>query len=202
MAVAQLASFRMDADLTPVLRKEPGRTRRDFQAPDQLRVEVVYPSGTELRLLDGEAGWRGGPGRLRPAEGPALAAMRYQLLRTSAPWSLLQHRARLKLLPRRDWGGRTVRPLVLPWSQELVVLFLVDEGSQRIIGVEARVAMGETWLEFMTVYRDFREVEGLLVPHSEQNWASGRHTATTTVRSITFAPSDLGPFRPPTAPHR
>ncbi len=58
-AVAQLASFRMDASLTPVLRKEPGRTRRDFQAPDQLRVEIVYPSSTELRLLDGESSWRG-----------------------------------------------------------------------------------------------------------------------------------------------
>ena len=52
-------------------------------------------------------------------------------------------------------------------------------------------------ITFETRYSDFREVEGVLFAHVEQNYTGGRHTATTAIEKIVVNPElSEGEFRP------
>jgi hypothetical protein len=52
-------------------------------------------------------------------------------------------------------------------------------------------------LTFETRYSDFKEVEGILFAHVEQNYTGGRHTATTAIESIVVNPEGTeGEFHP------
>jgi hypothetical protein len=54
------------------------RTARVFAPPDRLRVEIVYSGGGgEVRILDGQDGWRNG----EPVMGPPRDAMALQAAR-------------------------------------------------------------------------------------------------------------------------
>src|SRR4051812_36129994 len=68
------------------------RTVRVFAPPDRLRVEIAYEAGGgEVRVLDGQQGWRNG----EPVAGPPRDAMILQAARIDLAGLLLRNRARL-----------------------------------------------------------------------------------------------------------
>ncbi len=195
-AVAATRAYRVEADVIARLRSRTGRVRRDFQAPDRLRVEIAYPGVTEVRLLDGARGWRGDATRVQRVTGLPLAAMEYQFLRTAIPWVFSAHRGRFEDRGRQVVGADDYRLVGLPWSGQLDLTYWINAVSRRVERVEAVLRGGRGRTGFGTGYRDFRRVDGVLVPFVEENYASGRHTGTTRVRSVVFSPLDLGPFDP------
>jgi hypothetical protein len=74
--------------------------------------------------------------------------------------------------------------------------FWVDPKTHRVAWVEGLLQGGGIQSAFATHYRDFRAVEGVLVPFAEENYASGQHTGDTRVTAVSFSPADLGPFDP------
>lgn len=194
-ALQKVAAFRVDTEVQSQM-QGPGRARRDFQAPDRLRVEIDYARSKEVRVLDGERGWRGDAGRLARVEGAPRLAMIYQMLRSTVPDSLVRYRGRLVDRGTKSRDGAEYRVLGLPWSQELDLNFWVDPASHRVVWVEGALQAGPMQTSFATRFEDFRTVGGLLYPFAEENYAGGQHTGTTTVRSVVFAPKDLGPFDP------
>jgi hypothetical protein len=44
-------------------------------------------------------------------------------------------------------------------------------------------------IPFRTTFADYREVNGVLFPFHEENYASGRHTGTTSVTKIVVNPA-------------
>lgn len=195
-AVAKLEASRVEGEVEAHMRGAKGKMRRDFAAPERLRVTIAYPETTEIRILDGDRGWRGSPERVSPVQGLPHTSMVYQLLRSSVPWSLVQHRERLERSGGQTDGEARLVVLTLPWSPALKVEFFVDEASHRVVRVEGTLAMGPTTMAFATRYADFRVVEGLLVPHVEESFAGGRHTATTRLTAVRLGADDLGPFSP------
>ncbi len=195
-AAAKMRACRVDAEVRALLRGATGRVRREFLAPDRLRVEIAYPGVTEVRILNGKRGWRGDAGRLRRVTGLPLLAMRYQLLRSALPWVLVEHRGLLEDRGSRRRGGQDYRLVGLPWSMELDLTYWVNTISRRVERVEAVLRTGPVHALFATEYREFRRVKGVLVPFTEENYANGRHTGTTRILSVTFGPPGMGPFDP------
>jgi len=199
-AAARMEAFRVEAEVDARLQGGTGRVVRDFQAPDRYRVEIAYPRGTEVRVLDGDVGWRGDTARLERVEGPPKLAMLYQLLRATVPWVFVHHRG---LFEDRGTGRRDgveLRRVGLPWAMDLDLTFWVAPVNRRVPWVEGVIRTAQGQIAFATEYKDFRRVEGLLVPFVEENYASGRHTGTTRLRAVLFAPADLGPFDPTRLP--
>lgn len=194
-AVKKLEAFRVEADVQSAM-QGLGKARRDYRAPDRLRVEIAYPATKEVRVLDGVNGWRGDASKLGRVEGAPKLAMVYQLLRSTVPESLVLHRARLVDRGTKAKDGAEYRVLGLPWSAELDLTFWIDPKTHRVAWVEGAIQAGPMKTNFATQYGTFQVVEGVLVPFSEENYASGQHTGTTTVREVRFAPKDLGPFDP------
>jgi hypothetical protein len=195
-AVARLEAFRVEAQVTARMRGATGKVRRDFQAPDRLRVEIAYPNGTEVRVLDGERGWRGDDRQLKRVDGLPNVAMVYQALRSAVPWVFVHHRKILEDRGRREWQGNGYRLVGLPLGTSLDLTYWIDAASRRVTRVDGVLKARGAQTVFGTAYGDFRRVEGLLFPFTEDNFASGHHTGKTKVLSVAFSPGDLGPFDP------
>ena len=170
------------------------RTVRVFAPPDHLRVEIAYPGGGgEVRVLDGQDGWRNG----EPVEGPPRDAMVLQAARLDLPGLLLRNRDILVDLGNVKREGRTLRAIGVPMPGNLNVAITVDPKTARIVRSEGEMPMPGGRVRFATDYSDFRTVQGLLFAFHEANFASGQQTGVTRLEKIELletAPE--GTFRP------
>jgi hypothetical protein len=75
--------------------------------------------------------------------------------------------------------------------------YWVDEDSSRVTHVESTLDLGAGQAVFATAYGDYREIDGVLFPFSETNYASGRHVADTRIDRLILDPEELRPIVPP-----
>ncbi len=195
-AIKKLEAFRLEGALSAHIRGKEGRLRRDFVAPGKLRVDIVYPDKAELRIVAGNRGWRGSPEKLSGVQGFPMQAMVGQLLRSAPPWALVHHRDKLALVGPREHDGVKYTVLRLVYGAGLDVDFWIEAKTQRVDRTEAIMQAPGMQLFFVTRYRDFKKVKGVLVPFTEENWVRGRHAGTTRVESVRFGRKGLGPFEP------
>jgi hypothetical protein len=167
----KVTSFRQSGTVSSPMRPAPGAVTRLWARPDKLTFEVVYPTGKETRIVEGDRGTQNG----KEASGMGLAAMRLQAARLAIPLLLLDHRAAVKA------ADRTLEVTLAPG---LTVTLEVDAKTNRVM---RSVGKGEG-IEFATSYADWRSVDGLLFPFSEENFANGTKTAVTTLEKIEINP--------------
>ncbi|UCF89223.1 MAG: hypothetical protein JSV70_02985, partial [bacterium] len=70
----------------------------------------------------------------------------------------------------------------------LVLRLYADPQTARVIYSQAILNAEKINTHFETAYSDFREVDGVLFAHHEENWASGFHTGTTQIQKIILNP--------------
>jgi hypothetical protein len=172
-----------------------GPVARTYARPLKLRVEVGDPAKpTEVRVLDGEKGWRNG----QPVTGMSYDAMVLQAVRLDLPFQLLTHQNKLVEKEPLDREGKKLRVVELPLENGLSVTAAIDPETGRILsstGNTAAGAMGR--MSFETTYDDFAKVEGVLFGFKEVNVAGGTKTADTVLTVIQLlksAPADA--FKP------
>lgn len=164
----KVTSFRETGTVTPAMRPSEGKLTREWQRPDKLRVEIVYPTNTEVRAVEGEHGTQNG----KEASGMGLDAMRLQAARLALPELLFEKRKAL-----RDLGGNSIE---IPISSSMTVVVDIDPETGRIIKSTGKAKD----LEFSTAYSDFRNVDGLLFAFREENSAQGTKTGTNQITKI------------------
>ena len=177
----KVTTIRETGKVVPAMRKGDGATTRFWQKPDKLRIEIVYPTEREVRVVDGDHGTRND----KEVTGPSLDAMKLQAARLALPLLLVEKRAKLHDLGMRD-GFRAVE---IPLSASLTVTVDIDPKSWHIVRSTGKT----TGLEFVVDYSDFRRVDGLLFAFAEGGVAQGMPTAKTTLDAIVIN----GPAAPP-----
>lgn len=198
-ALERLRSYRVEAELEATAQAAAGRILKDYQQPQRLRVEIAYPTVREVRILDGEKGWRGDDHVLRRVDGFPRLAMLYQLVRSGIPECLVRRKTEVRDLGTKTKEGTEYRVLALAWSPELEVSFWVHPKSYRILWTEGILRVGESAAVFGTRYGNFQRVDGVLYPFLEETLVpGGQRTGRAKVTSLSFAPEDLGPFDPAT----
>ncbi|HEV7428186.1 MAG TPA: hypothetical protein VGQ46_17655 [Thermoanaerobaculia bacterium] len=175
-AWAKVTSLRETGTVVPVMRKGDGKLTRTWSAPDKLNVEIVYPTSTEVRIVDGDHGTRNG----KEVTGGNLDAMKLQAARLELPMLLVTKRASLKDLGTKDG----VRAIEIPLSDTLSLTVTIDPKTSHILRSTGKAS----GLEFVVDYSDFRRVDGLLFPFAEAGMAMGMPTANTKFDSITINP--------------
>ena len=174
-----------------------GRIVRLYERPIRLRVEIEYPGNeSEVRILDGGRGWRNGG----PVSGPMYQAMLLQAARLGLPAILIDFQASLQDLGEVDRDGQRLRAVGLDFHQGLRVTAEIDPVSGRILRSEGTISgqEGRPTLTFATEYADFRDVDGVLVPFHEVNYAQGRRTGETRLDSVELLQEiPVGSFHPP-----
>jgi hypothetical protein len=160
-----------------------GRLLRIYERPARLLVEIEYPGDeAERRILDGGRGWRSGV----PVGGPMYQSMLLQAARLGLPSILLEFRDRLEDLGEVERGGRRLRAVGLSFHRGLSITAEIDPRSGLILRSTGtiRAEGGRPELTFATEYSQFRDVEGVLVPFHEQNFAQGQATGETWMDSV------------------
>ncbi len=181
-----------------------GRIVRLYERPIRLRVEIEYPGNeSEVRILDGGRGWRNGS----PASGPMYQAMLLQAARLGLPAILIDFQASLQDLGEVERNGQRLRAVGLEFHQGLRITAEIDPASGRILRSEGTISGqgGRPALTFATEYADFREVDGVLVPFHEVNYAQGSRTGETRLDSVELGrqfPSACRPRIDPGEPAR
>ena len=168
----KVTSFRQVGTVASPMRPAPGEVTRLWTRPDKLTIEIVYPTSKETRIVDGDRGTQNG----KEASGMGLAAMRLQAARLALPALLIDRRADVKV---RD--GHMLEVAIAP---AMTVTMEIDPKTNRVL----RSVSKAEWIEFATTYSDFKSVDGLLFPFSEENFANGTKTATTTLTKIEINP--------------
>jgi hypothetical protein len=168
----KVASLRETGTVVPVMRKGDGKMTRFWQKPDKLRFEVVYPTETEVRIVDGDHGTRNG----KEVSGPSLEAMKLQAARLTLPYLLVEKHASLHDLGTKDG----VRSVEIPLSASMTLTVNVDPKTWHIVRSTGKASA----LEFVVDYSDFRRVGGLLFPFAEAGAAQGMPTANTKLDAV------------------
>jgi hypothetical protein len=152
----------------PAMRPGEGKLTRDWQRPDKLRVEIAYPTSSEVRVVDGDHGTQNG----KDATGMGLDAMRLQAARLSLPELLIEKRETL-----RQMGDRVIE---IPLAPSMTLTVELDPETGHIIKSTGKAS----GIEFSTSYTDFRSVNGLLFAFREENSAAGMKTGTNQLAKI------------------
>jgi hypothetical protein len=163
-----VASYRETGKVTSAMRSGVGKLDREWKRPDKLRVEIEYPSHTEVRIVDGDKGTQNG----KEATGMGLDAMRLQAARLAIPLLLVQKRSEL--------NSTSANTIEIPVSNDVAVTIEVDPATGHILKSTGK-AEG---VEFTTTYSDFRKVDGLLFAFREENTAQGMTTGTNEISKV------------------
>lgn len=185
--VMSVRAYRLDADITAHARQKRGAVSRISEGPDQLTVMVSYPTDTEIRVFKDGRVWRG-PSfqKLTPASGPMRSAVILQAARSSLPWLLVDAKSTPKL---QSGDGDDYHVLDIEPGEDMLLRVFVDKKTFLISRAESLVKVGPNVIIFRTEYSDYREIDGVLFPFLEENYASGVHAATTKVKGIKLNPS-------------
>jgi hypothetical protein len=177
----KVTTIRETGTVVPAMGKGDGAMTRFWQRPDKLRIEIVYPARTELRVVDGDHGTNNG----KEVTGPGLDAMKSQAARLALPLLLVEKRASV-----HDAGmSNSFRVIEVPLSASLTVTMDIDPKSWHIVRSTGKM----TGMDFIVDYNDFRRVGGLLFAFNESGMAQGMPTAKTTLGAIVIN----GPAEPP-----
>ena len=168
----KVTTIRETGKVVPAMRKGDGATTRFWQRPDKLRIEIVYPTEREVRVVDGDHGTRND----KDVTGPSLDAMKLQAARLALPLLLVEKRVSL-----RDAGVRDgFRAIEIPLSASLTVTVDIDPKSWHVVRTTGKT----TGLEFVVDYSAFRRIDGLLFAFVGAGTAQGMPTAKTTLDVI------------------
>ena len=168
-------------DLVALMGKRHGTDTRHVRSPGKLRVDLNYPEKSETRILNGDVAqsiFNGAP----PVNvtGIQLDAMRLQLMRMYSPLMLKSKIGSMSLEESGEF-------LALSLAENGVhVFYLVNQENWHIEKVAGSLMMNGREIQFLTEYSDFAVIEGVLVHHKENKYASGVNTARLQLRQITF----------------
>lgn len=195
-ALRKAPAIRHTGKVTSLLRGGAvGEIVREFERPERLHVIIRYGTDTERRVYDGKTGWRDG----RVVTGPPLDAMILQAARMGLPLVLRDRKGELADRGTSLEGGIELRTVELPLGNGLTLTVDIDPASGRIVRSTGRGGAGPGGrpLEFITRYSDYREVDGIVCPFREGNFANGFATGDTVLSKVELLGSlPQGTFRP------
>jgi hypothetical protein len=162
---------------------EPGRFSRTFVRGRGLRLEVGFTqSEPEVRVLNGARAWRYG----EPAAPAVAAALQLEAARLDLPALLLDREAQVQDQGEVKHEGQTLRVLGLEITPTARLECGVEPRTGRILYVRGLVQSGPRELELFTVFRNFKVVDGVLVPFREEEYANGESIGDLDIGSLEF----------------
>ncbi len=196
--LAEIAGYRVKGKVYALLSNKKASTTRTFSRPDRLRVVINYPGTSEIRILDGEKGWRSDKHEnLYSVKDFQLGSMVLQASRANIPWILEEMQDQAKLIAPAKQGEKELTGLEFTIGNGMSLRIYIDPETSLV--AQSRSFLNTTKMKtyFKTVYSDYREVDGIPFPFKEENFASGFRTGITLIKEVIFNPElDDNEFRP------
>lgn len=160
-----------------------GALIRAYRGPERFRIEIRYPEGTEVRIIDGTRAWQ----RNKPMSEIFRGALVLQAARVALPWNLLAARETLRDGGEHAVGEGRLHFIELPLPGGLKIIVEVDPDSgliRRSRGILP--ADNGSEMVFGTIYEDFRSVGGRRYAAVEHHFAGGRYIGRSYIEDVEF----------------
>lgn len=167
----QLNDYKQSWHIETKVSDKNGSDSREVMMPSYLYTHLWYPHKTEIRVLDNGKGIKKYSQRTIEAKGPMLDAMKLQLMR-------LFHPLELKKRVKNITISSTPTHYILSLNEDgLTAKYFVSKKSFLIEKVIGTLKMGGQKMEFLTLYQDYKRVNGVMIPHKEIKYAGDVNTA-------------------------
>ncbi len=183
--LTQLSSYDQVWAIDRKVGSKEGIDYRQVTLPDYLNTRLVYDDKSETRTLLKDKGQKIIDGKKVEPKGPMLDAMKLQLMRLYSP-IILKHK--IKDITLSSSGSQY--ELSLPKGTILTTYF-VSKKSFLIEKVIGKLTMGDQSMEFKTLYQNYRNVNGLMLAHTEVKYAAKINTAIMTLKDMRLPPKKV-----------
>lgn len=173
-ALKTLNSYSSFWDMRVQVRAEEGEAVVHVEQPNNLRVELIYPQRSEVRILRGNKAFKQyDDAPPRPVTGPQLDAMKLQLMRLYTPLTLKGFSKKGLITLGEDRGYKTLTLV----KDGLTAVYYVNQGNLMIENVIGTLNMNGREMQFMTIYSAFKKIDGVAMHQNENKYAGGVNTA-------------------------
>ncbi len=179
--IEQLNAYTQVWDIETKTSDINGTDHRTVLMPDSLRTELVYPNKKEIRLLIKNSGIKQFDNSVQKAQGPMLDAMKLQFMRIYNPLILEKKLNSITLLPTD--GDHYILKLI---EKGLSTEYVVSKKNYLIDKVIGTLKMGGTDMQFVTYYKDYKPVNGVMAAHKEIKYAGSVNTAIMRLKKMKF----------------
>ena len=182
----QLNEYEQTWDIEAKTNNKNGTDNRKVKMPSYLYTKLQYPHKTETRELTNNSGTKQFGDRVVKAQGPMLDAMKLQLMRLFHPLELQKHLKNIVAIPNNEH-------YLLSLSQNGVAAdYYVSKKNYLIQKVIGKLKMGSHKMEFLTLYEEYKNINGVMLPHREVKYAGSVNTAIMRLKKIKFAKPSSG----------
>lgn len=182
----------------PVLGDE-GTYERISERPRKLRVETVYKRSSEVRILNGQDGWR--MSSVPPFEKVTsfrLQSMVFQYKQLDLPYGLMKGQYRLKILGSTTHDSKKCTLLEITDDEGPRMEALIDPDTNLVVRLTGYFDMAERQATLAVEFRDFRTINGMPLPFSITNYGSGQKIAENIITEYVINPTTKdAQFLPP-----
>ncbi len=197
-AIAAVKGVYVKAGITAEMRGDTGTYVRYLERPRKLRVEIDYSRSSELRILNGDEGWRGeGKGALVRVGGFQLLSMVYQYKQLEIPYGLATGAYKVRWSGEGMVGGTRADILTLTDAEGPEMDIYVDPKSRLILRTSGYFEMNGRQADLTAEFSDFREMGGTVIPFTITNYSQGFKIGVTTIKQCEVnLPMEEALFRP------
>jgi hypothetical protein len=188
-AVEGMHSLHLRGKIEAFMLHDRGTYELWFRRGRKLRVETKYQHAWEVRILNGERGYRSSD--TLPFEevfGPRYFAMVYQYKHLDILHDLLRGTYQIRPAGRSSLNGNDVEVLKLKDSEGTVMDIAVETRTFHIVKVTGYFSAENKKTELSAEFSDFRKVGGLLFPFKVTNYAAGMKIAQTVIDDYSVNP--------------
>jgi hypothetical protein len=184
-ALANIKSVYSKGSIQTFMRNEKGISTRYFKRPRKLRVELFYPHASETRIVNGFKGWRGSDTTpLREVHGAPYLAMVYQFKYLDLPFGFLDKGYRITHIGHETFKGTPVEVLQLDDDEGPTMRVYIDSATHLITRVVGTFGSVQESAELSAEFSDYREIQGIKVPHKVVNYSGSNRIAETVVVEV------------------
>ncbi len=171
------------------MRHDNGTYEFYFKRGRQLRVETKYEHSWEVRILNGDKGYRSSDTRaLEEVYGPRYLSMLYQYKHLDILHDLAKGAYQVRSAGRSSVNGNNVEVFRINDKDGAVMDICIDAHNSHIIKVTAYFSEANRQIDLSAEFSDFRKVGDSVFPFRISNYAGGLKIGQTVIEEYSLNP--------------
>jgi len=188
-AVGRLHSLHAKGKIEALIMHDHGNYELYFQKDRKLRIETRYERSTEVRILNGDRGYRSSKQNvIEEVYGPRFLSMVYQFKHLNLLFDLAGNVYEIRSAGLPAVNGNSAEIFRLNDKDGAIIEISVDDNTHFITKVTAHFRAEGKQIDLSAEFSDFRKVGESVFPFVITNYAGGVKVARTVMESYSLNP--------------
>lgn len=187
-------SLHAKGEIQAFMPRDHGTYEFYFKRGRKLRVETRYERSSELRILNGDKGYRSNDGLpFEEVYGPRYFAVVYHYKHLNILHDLMKGTYQIRYAGRYSVNGNDAEVFNLNDKESTVMDIYIGEHNSLILKVTGYFSAGNKKMDLSSEFSDFKKVSGSVFPFRITNYAQGLRIAQTVINKYFLNP-DIADF--------